>query len=117
MTEYKETKRNIMAAFKINSVKLTEDDLKVASDEANINFTTGTILAISTAACLIIKIYLFSDSSGNAYYTAEGNDEPISFHGNEVWRGTSYHIRKTRPMNLEEKMLCNILYGVSHLGH
>lgn len=118
MTEYKETKRNIMQAFKINSVALTEGDLKLASEEAaNLTFTAGTVLAISTEACLLIRVYLFSDSVGNCYYTAESNNEPVSFHGKQVWRGKNYSIRKTNPMNLEEKMLCNILWGISHLGH
>lgn len=117
MTQYKETKRNIMQAFKINSVALTDDDLITASNEANMNFTSGCVLAISTAAALLIRVYLFSDSVGNAYYVAESNGQPISFHGKEVWRGKNYSIRKTNPMNLEEKMLCNIMYGISHLGH
>jgi hypothetical protein len=127
MTHYKEIKRELMKEFKINSVALTDDDLIAASNEANMNFTSGCVLAISTAAVRLYRIYLFSDEVGNCYYVAFGdclpeateNDTPISFHfkENEVWWGRTYKIKHLKYQNAVEKKISEILYGVSHLGH
>jgi len=126
MTQYKETKRNLMQAFKINSVKLTEDDLKVASEEARIKFTAGCRMSILSVAELY-RIYLFSDEIGNCYYVAFGNchpetiesGTPISFHykEDEVWWGRTYKIAHLKYRNADEGKMAEILYSVNHLGH
>jgi hypothetical protein len=127
MTQYKETKRNLMKEFKINSIRLSPEDIILASSEARIKFTTGCVLAIS--AVKLYRIYLFSDEVGNCYYTAFGdclpvvsaieNGTPISFQykEDEVWWGRTYKIKHLKYQNAVEKKISEILYGVNHLGY
>lgn len=117
MTQYKEIKRELMKEFKINSVSLDKTDVEIASKEANIQFMAASVITIPTTVVgRMYRIYLFSDEVGNAYYTAELEDESVSFHKNEIWKGVSYNIRR-RPAAAQERKIYNIISGANHLGH